>query len=135
MRIRHVGAQALLLELDDPTAWFAEVWRRREAGEISVVDIVPGAQSLLLDGVDSIDTVTEQLRTWPAPPTMPSHEGPAVEIPVVYDGEDLAAVANLWSVDERGVVERLNQASFIVAFCGFTPGWAYLSGLPAEWAV
>ena len=29
MRVRAVGADALLLEVDDPAGWFAELWRRR----------------------------------------------------------------------------------------------------------
>jgi len=33
------------------------------------------------------------------------------------------------------VVERLVRTPLHVAFCGFTPGWAYLAGLPEELAV
>ncbi len=50
MRVRPVGADALLLEVDDPPAWFAELWRRRAAGELDAVEIVPGARTVLLDG-------------------------------------------------------------------------------------
>jgi KipI family sensor histidine kinase inhibitor len=59
----------------------------------------------------------------------------AVSIDVRFDGEDLAEVARLWSTDARGVVDRLVQTELHVAFCGFTPGWAYLAGLPEELAV
>ena len=43
MRVRAVGADALLLEVDDPAAWFAELRRRRDAGELTATEIVPGA--------------------------------------------------------------------------------------------
>ncbi|GFJ90481.1 hypothetical protein Prum_041230 [Phytohabitans rumicis] len=32
-------------------------------------------------------------------------------------------------------VERLAGTELRVAFCGFAPGFAYLAGLPASWAV
>jgi len=135
MRVRPVGAEALLLEVDDPPAWFAELWRRRAAGELAAVEIVPGARTVLLDGLPDPARATELVRglepsaaTDPDPPTV-------VEIPVTYDGEDLAEVAGIWGTDSRGVVDRLVATELRVAFCGFTPGWAYLAGLPDDLAV
>jgi KipI family sensor histidine kinase inhibitor len=50
-------------------------------------------------------------------------------IEVVYDGDDLGGVADAvgWSVDE--VISRHMAGDYRVAFCGFSPGFAYLSGL------
>jgi KipI family sensor histidine kinase inhibitor len=56
-----------------------------------------------------------------------------VEIPTVYDGEDLGLVAEHWSVSEDEVVARHLGTEFTVAFCGFVPGFGYLTGLP--WSV
>jgi 5-oxoprolinase (ATP-hydrolysing) subunit B len=55
--------------------------------------------------------------------------GPRVTLAVYYDGADLADVAQLagCSVDE--VVRRHSGAEYTVAFCGFAPGFAYLTGL------
>jgi KipI family sensor histidine kinase inhibitor len=61
--------------------------------------------------------------------------GEVLEIGVVYDGEDLPTVAEFWETDVRGVVDRLTATELRVAFCGFTPGWAYLTGLPEQWRV
>src|SRR6185503_6693034 len=89
MRVRPVGADALLLEVDDPPAWFAELWRRRAAGELAAVEIVPGARTVLLDGLPDPASAAELVRG-----LTPTAAGPAstdvVEIPVTYDGEDLA---------------------------------------------
>jgi KipI family sensor histidine kinase inhibitor len=131
-----VGSSSLLLECadgEDVEAWRAELWRRRVAGDLAAVDIVPGAATILLDGVP--DGTAELLRTWA--PGAVGDTGPAalVEIPTVFDGEDLASVAELWGVDQPAAVQRLVAASMRVAFCGFAPGFAYLSGLPSEWAV
>jgi KipI family sensor histidine kinase inhibitor len=135
MRVRPVGADALLLEVDDPAAWFAELWHRRDLGELAAVEIVPGASTVLLDGLSDVAAATEFVRTL-APAAVPDDRaGDLVEINVAFDGQDLGEVAELWATDERGVVDRLVQTELRVAFCGFTPGWAYLVGLPEELAV
>ena len=134
MRVRAVGANALLLEVDDPAAWFADLTHRRAAGELTAVDIVPGARTVLLDGLADTTAAAEAVRTWtPAP--MDESTGATVDIPVTFDGPDLAAVAELWHTSPTGVVDRLLETPLHVAFCGFTPGWAYLSGLPEELTV
>mgnify|MGYP001100420594 CR=1 FL=1 len=134
MRIRAVGADALLLEVDDPPAWFAELTRRREAGELAVVDIVPGARTVLLDGLADPAATAAAVRTW-RPARSTDQDGPLVELPVTFDGPDLAEVATLWGTDSAGVVDRLTRTEFRSAFCGFAPGFAYLTGLPASLAV
>lgn len=135
MRIRPVGATALLLEVDEPAAWFAELQRRRATGEFTADEIVPGATTVLLDGVADTAATTELLRTL-QPPAVDAGAAPEpVEITVHFDGPDLAEVAGLWETDEHGVVDRLVSTEFRVAFCGFAPGWAYLAGLPPELAV
>jgi KipI family sensor histidine kinase inhibitor len=58
-----------------------------------------------------------------------------VEIPVDYGGEDLTAVAAVWKLSEAEAIETVARTEFTVAFCGFTPGFAYLTGLPSELAV
>jgi KipI family sensor histidine kinase inhibitor len=54
---------------------------------------------------------------------------PAVEIPVVYDGEDLAEVAAACGTSTDEVVRRHLAGRYECAFCGFAPGFAYLTGL------
>jgi KipI family sensor histidine kinase inhibitor len=58
-----------------------------------------------------------------------------VELPTRYDGEDLELVARYWGVGPDEVIERHTATEFTVAFCGFAPGFGYLTGLPAELAV
>src|SRR5204863_2831832 len=57
-----------------------------------------------------------------------------VEIPVVYDGPDLADVARLAGLSERRVVELHAAAQYVVYFVGFSTCFPYLGGLPPELA-
>ncbi len=68
-----------------------------------------------LDAIDPRPTVVDR--------------GELITIEVVYDGGDLDAVAEATgsSVDE--VISRHVAGEYRVAFCGFSPGFAYLSGL------
>ena len=51
-----------------------------------------------------------------------------VEIPVRYDGEDLEEVAEMLGITTEEVVRRHTDAEYTVAFTGFAPGFAYLTG-------
>ncbi|MEU5671736.1 allophanate hydrolase subunit 1 [Micromonospora sp. NPDC047762] len=160
MRIRPVGAHALLLDCTAPAdtpeaeaafveAWRAELWRRRERGDLIAVEIVPAARTVLLDGLPDPATTTEQLTRWAS--TVAGARGAAdlrdataedgaddaaeVFVPVTFDGPDLAAVAEHWGVDVPAVRHKLTSTRFRVAFCGFAPGFPYLTGLPAELAL
>ena len=137
MRIRQVGSSALLLEMAPAgvMAWFGELVRRREAGELRAVEIVPAARTVLLDGVPDPASLSALLPGWAPPAGSTAAAGRLVEIPVGYAGADLAEVAGFWDTTERGVIDRLAGIEFRVAFCGFSPGFGYLTGLPPELAV
>ncbi|WP_031156001.1 5-oxoprolinase subunit B family protein [Streptomyces xanthophaeus] len=133
MRALPVGAGALLIELDsaaEVAALHAEVLRRRDAGELGGVrDVVPAARTVLLDGVADPAALAARIAGWEVPP-LAETEGPLVTVPVRYDGPDLAEVAALWGVAPREVVALVGAVVFRVAFCGFAPGFGYLTGLP-----
>jgi biotin-dependent carboxylase-like uncharacterized protein len=52
-----------------------------------------------------------------------------VVLPVRYEGADLAEVTRTTGLDEAEVVRRHAAATYTVAFGGFMPGFAYLTGL------
>lgn len=134
MRARPFGDQALLLECggaDQVRAAYAEARRRQESGRLSCTDIVPAAATLLLDGLRDPQSVLDGLGDWPD--DLPDDlEDRLVELPVDYDGPDLESVARHCGLDVDRVVELHRSTEFVVAFCGFAPGFAYLSGLPDE---
>lgn len=138
MRFFPVGRSALLVELDDLAAVLslhAEIERRRALGWApSLTDVVPAARTILLDGVSDRAAVEQDLCGWTVPPAA-ARDGPVVEIPCRYTGPDLAAVAATWRVSEPEAARMHARAEYRVAFCGFAPGFAYLTGLGEELAV
>ncbi|MFI1396870.1 5-oxoprolinase subunit PxpB [Streptomyces sp. NPDC020681] len=138
MRTLPVGDRALLVELadgDEAGALHAELLRRRATGALPAVrEIVPAARTVLLDGIDDPGRFARELADWTIP-ALPARVEDAIEIPVRYDGPDLADVAALWQVSVEEVVAIHAAAEFRVAFCGFAPGFGYLTGLPGQYAV
>ncbi|MCC5477752.1 5-oxoprolinase subunit B family protein [Streptomyces barringtoniae] len=135
VQVRLAGRHAVLVELPDAErtgAFHAELLRRRAAGTLPpVAEIVPGARTVLLDGVPHPEELARRIAHWDVP-TRAADDGGVVEIPVRYDGPDLAQVAALWGVAVHEVAARHSSHTFRVAFCGFAPGFGYLTGLPAE---
>lgn len=131
MNIQAMGDSALLVQTRDS----AEAQKLRQTLLAESIpglrQLVPGYNSLLLVAdplVADLDALAQRLpellRTPQAAGSAKSHE-----IPVRYAGEDLAAVAAELSISVEEVVRRHSTASYTVAFLGFTPGFAYLTGL------
>jgi KipI family sensor histidine kinase inhibitor len=133
--VRRVGETALLIEVDDVAAWTASLTGRREAGEIVAEEIVPGARTVLLDGLADPAALAATIQNWPAPAPVVATDGRVIEIPTVYNGPDLAAVAEKWGMTTAEAVDAHGGIEFRVAFFGFAPGFAYLSGMPPSLAV
>jgi len=137
MRALPVGDHALLVEVStdaEAQALHADLLRRRAEGSLSVREIVPAARTVLLDGLDEPARLAAYLSDARLPPAPPASKE-AVEIPVRYDGPDLADVARRWGVSPDEAARIHAGAGFRVAFCGFAPGFGYLTGLPARCAV
>lgn len=133
MRFLPVGATSLLVEVEDAlsaTALWSEAVRR----EVEAVDVVPAARTVLFVDVPDVDALAEQVPTWTLR-TVTTERPRRIEVPTVYDGPDLDAVAKLWGMTRREVVQTHTGLEMVVAFCGFAPGFAYCTGLPADLAV
>nr|BFD80832.1 allophanate hydrolase subunit 1 [Streptomyces sp. Xyl84] len=133
LTVRTAGRHALLVDLPDAertAAFHTELLRRRAAGALPPVgEIVPGERTVLLDGVPDPAALARLLAHWDVPARM-EDAGGVVEIPVRYDGPDLAEVAALWGIGVQEVAARHCTYTYRVGFCGFSPGFGYLTGLP-----
>ncbi|MEV7076085.1 5-oxoprolinase subunit PxpB [Streptomyces sp. NPDC093990] len=137
MRTLPVGDRALLVEVasgEEAQALHAELVRRRAEGSLSVREIVPAARTVLLDGPADPARLAAELTASEVPPA-PPHAREVIELPVRYDGPDLTDVAAHWGVSPEEVARVHAGTEFTVAFCGFAPGFGYLTGLPARYDV
>jgi KipI family sensor histidine kinase inhibitor len=132
-RVLPYGDRALLVEVAD----LAAVAAVRGALERSPLpgqrDVVPAARTVLvvLDRAPSdLDVAT--LRRLPLGAPADGGAAATVELPVVFDGADLDEVAALTDRTAADVVRLLTTVELTVAFCGFAPGFGYLTGLPEE---
>lgn len=129
--IRDYGDRALLIECDSSgeVLEVAAALRRDDLPEI--VDIVPGARTVLVTVADPRATAAVRGRVaglGPSPPGPSPTAGQAdVVIDVVYDGPDLAEVAELLGMAADEVIEAHGGTPWRVGFGGFAPGFAYLT--------
>ena len=127
------GDRALLVEVPDLAA-VAAVRAALEAAPLpGQRDLVPAARTVLvvLDRAPS-DLDVAALRRMSPHPAVPGSGGTVVELPVVFDGADLAAVAELTGRSVDDLVGTLTTLELTVAFSGFAPGFGYLTGLPPD---
>jgi Allophanate hydrolase subunit 1 len=128
LRVLPYGAAALLAEPDDPGTVLALAGALR--GVPGVLELVPAARTLLVRAVPSdLDAIRDRLSQLAGSldPAVPP--GPEMVLDVHYNGEDLAATAAELGVPPDELVRRHAATEYVVAFCGFAPGFAYLSGL------
>lgn len=128
MKLRNAGRGGLLVEVDSAAevrALYTELLRRAPAG---LRDIVPAARTVLLVGT-GLESLASDIPNWPLADAALA-TGPLLEIPVVYDGQDMEDVVTLSSLSRAEIIRLHSGTEFSVAFCGFVPGFAYLTGLP-----
>ena len=130
LTMRRCADTGLLVELENNGQVHALAAAVRAADIDGVVDLVPALDTLLVvldpTRVHQAD-VESRLRDLPVG-ELPAADRRVIEIPVSYDGEDLAWVAEHCGLDEREVIRAHTGRPWHVAFCGFAPGFAYLIG-------
>jgi KipI family sensor histidine kinase inhibitor len=98
-----------------------------------VVEVVPAARSVLVAGTPELDPgrlrafETAHLDSAPAAAAVPPRTH---EIRMLPDGADLDEIASRSGLSPAAFLEVFAQLPFTVGFLGFSPGFAYLYGLP-----
>jgi KipI family sensor histidine kinase inhibitor len=121
MKVLPCGDRAVLIDcasLDEAQKWFAALHEETDA--------VLGARTVLLRGEPS-DLRALVDRSEPEDITA-AEAGDEIEVPVTYDGPDLADVASHTGLSEDEIVAAHTGTPWTVAFGGFAPGFAYLVG-------
>jgi KipI family sensor histidine kinase inhibitor len=130
LKMRRCGDTGVLVELDDNEQVHDLAAAVRAADLEGVTDLVPALNTLLVVVAPEVtrpSDIEARLRDLEVVP-LRGTDRRTIEIPVVYDGEDLRWVAAHCGLDEREVVRAHTEQPWLVAFCGFAPGFAYLVG-------
>ena len=126
---RFAGTRSVLVELSDLDSVLA-LGALLEASPLpGQVDVLAAASTLFIktDGWASAQKISAAVLALELG-SAPADAGSLVEVPVHYDGEDLAEVARLTGLSVEGVVNAHSQQTWRAAFGGFAPGFAYLLG-------
>ncbi len=134
-RFRPLGERSLLARL--PARIAPSTHRRIRALQLAlegvrgIRELVPCYAELKVDydprliSFDALQAHIESLRL--SPNALP--EPRLIEVPVVYDGEDLRRVAEHHGIPEEEVIRLHAAPAYLVYMLGFSPGFAYLGGL------
>jgi inhibitor of KinA len=150
MRIEPLGDSALIIRLVEefhPENSLDAVLRAahelERAALPGVIELAPAYATVGVffdparTGLDALRTEIEDALRKMEPARSPAGTGSTIEVPVCYENEfapDLRDVAWHAKLSVEEVVQRHASASYRVSCVGFTPGFPYLSGLPAELA-
>lgn len=134
--LQPLGDQALRIELLDKNTAIRTICTHLIAGSLpGVVDIVPGISSITIfyeyptsDYMILKEKVLGILETMPACESEVSKR--TVLLPTLYDGPDLASLADKHQTAVDEIIEKHSSAAYEVAMLGFLPGFPYLNGLP-----
>lgn len=143
--VERFGERAVVLSTGQSASLDVQrrIWRvaRVARGWGDVVDAVCGDGNLTVfvhdpDGTDFRRLASLIYEAWEEAKVDEGVEASRlIEIPVKYDGPDLAEVAVHAGLSEPDVVALHASCEYVALLVGFLPGFAYLGGLDARLAV
>jgi KipI family sensor histidine kinase inhibitor len=134
VRLLAAGDAAVLIEVTDPADVLPLVAAIRSDPTPGITDVVPAELTVLVH-LDPHQTRPEVVARWLRelkPVTTHTDDVEKIELPVHYDGEDLADVAELTGLSESEVIAAHTGQEWVVAFSGFAPGFGYLRGVSGD---
>jgi biotin-dependent carboxylase-like uncharacterized protein len=137
--VRRLGDRSFLIGVADAAA-ARELANSLTAALAGEAEVVSGAATVMVHATDPdaelsiLEARADRVRAALASgggSTGPVAPGPVVTVPCRFDGPDLDEVAALAGCRPDDVVALLTAAPLIVSVMGFSPGFAYLEGLPS----
>lgn len=135
--ITYCGDDALRLDAPDRETRLARTRQLQASGDW--IDVVPGRRDITVQFDPRTDTPqsahTRLSNALSTPLPSQTHSTQKITLTVHFggvSGPDLAAVANSLHLSESELIVRLVEKPLDVDMLGFTPGFAYMSGLSEE---
>ncbi len=133
MRILPQGDRAVLVEFADPADRRAFVAALRTQPAHELIEQVEASVTVLLrvglpDDLPRLVAHVRELRVDPGACSTPSSDGHVLQVPVHYDGPDLAEVSAHLRISVPELVARHTSQLWTVDITGFSPGFGYLVG-------
>lgn len=130
--VRSAGGTALLATFDSLADVVAFRTGLADAALPGLTEVVSGARTLLLrydpTTTDAGRLRSDLTRVTPGIDTNDPGASEPLVIPVTYDGEDLTSVTELTGMTRDDLVSWHTGQLWTSAFCGFAPGFSYLTG-------
>ena len=132
-QIRPIGDRACIIDLPSLDAVLEMAESMRAAALDGVIDVVPASRTVLVRCRDrrSVRAAMDVARRAAAQTSGARDAGAAgrhFEVPVRYNGADLADVARLTGLSVDTVIAAHTGTPWTAAFGGFAPGFVYLTG-------
>ena len=129
LNTRFAGTRSVLVELSDLDSVLALAALLKTTPLPGQLDVLAAASTIFI----KTDSWAAAQKIAALIPTLelgsaPTDSGSLVEVPVYYDGEDLAEVAALTGLSIEAVINAHTAQLWRAAFGGFAPGFAYLRG-------
>ena len=130
MRFLPLSLTSFLVELNDLDETLALLAALQANPPPGIKEMVPAARTLMISFAAEMTSAAELAASLSKLDLVAPirQDDRIVEVPVDYNGEDLAEVAELTGLGVAEVIRRHTSREYKVAFCGFAPGFGYLVG-------
>lgn len=137
MRFLPVNSNTIMVELNGLAETLALLDSLNMAPILGIEEIIPAARTLMVHfhpAKISIQQLAAAISSRDLQER--SHtKGKSIEIPVHYNGDDLALVAEILGCTVQEVIQQHTENEYTVAFTGFAPGFAYMVSNTSQWNI
>ncbi|MEQ2027830.1 5-oxoprolinase/urea amidolyase family protein [Xenorhabdus szentirmaii] len=137
MRFLPVNFNTMMVELNGLAETLALLDSLNVEPVLGIEEVIPAARTLMIR-FRPIKISAQQLAAEIGRRDLQERRyvvGKQVEIPVHYNGDDLAVVAETLGISVQEVILCHTENEYTVAFTGFAPGFAYMVSETSQWDI
>ncbi|CAB4334784.1 MAG: 5-oxoprolinase subunit PxpB [Actinobacteria bacterium] len=127
--VRSCGPNALLIDCGQEFVTAVSTVLMKSA---KFVDVIPAEQSVMVMSNSAVDANEVLTLIESSTEKHTGSVGRDIELPMTYDGADLAEAAQLCHVSTHELIALHSEVTYQAIFAGFAPGFIYCTGLPEK---